>query len=228
MDPQHRDRMAFVRICSGKFEKDMLVHHPRMGRAVRMTRPHRLFARERDTATEAFPGDVIGLSNPGLFAIGDTVCTGEVFEFPRLPTFPPECFAILHNQTLSKSKHLNAGLAQLREEGIVHVFYALDQMRREPILAAVGELQFDVVAARLASEYGVETSIEPLPYMMAKWVEAPAPVLGQVSWLQSLRVRDAQARLVVLFSSAWEFNYIAEHNPLLRFTDAGGNSSPLA
>ncbi len=228
MDPQHRDRMAFVRVCSGKFEKDMLAHHPRMGRAIRMTRPHRLFARERDTVTEAFPGDVIGLSNPGVFAIGDTVCAGEIFEFPRVPSFPPECFAILRNQTFSKSKQLNAGLAQLMEEGVVQVFYALDQMRREPILAAVGELQFDVVVARLASEYGVETSIEPLPHIMARWIEAEEPVLRQVSWLQSVRARDAQARLVVLFSSEWEFNYIAEHNPQLVFKDAGGNVLPRA
>lgn len=226
MDPLHRDRMAFLRVCSGRFEKDMTVHHPRLGRAIRMTRPHRLFARERETVEQAFPGDVIGLSNPGMFAVGDTVCAGDVFEFPRIPPFQPEQFAMLHNQTIEKHKQFNNGLEQLREEGVIQVLYALDQLRREPILAAVGELQFDVVVARLASEYGVEATIERLPYVMARWVEAEDAVLQQVSWLQSRRTRDPQGRLVVLFSSAWEFRYMAENNPQLLFKDASGNPAP--
>ncbi len=175
MDPLHRDRMAFLRVCSGRFEKDMLVWHPRLGRKVRMTRPHRLFARERETVEEAFPGDVIGLTNPGLFAIGDTLCLGDTFEYAAIPRFSPECFGRLINQDVSRYKQFHKGLQQLEEEGVIQVLHAADQMRREPILAAVGELQLDVVQARLQGEYGVETTIERLPYSCARWVGGPAP-----------------------------------------------------
>ncbi len=227
MDPLHRDRMAFLRVCSGRFEKDMIVHHPRLGRMIRITRPHRLFAQDRQTVEEAFPGDVIGLSNPGIFAIGDTLCAGQVFEFPRIPLFQPECFAVLRNQSLSKHKQFNNGLQQLREEGVVQALYSQDQARREPILAAVGELQFDVVVARLAAEYGVETTVERLPYVAARWVDDEDPALKQVaSWLQTRRARDAQGRLVILFSSPWELEYFAEHNPQLTLMDASGNAMP--
>jgi peptide chain release factor 3 len=226
MDPLHRDRMAFLRVCSGRFEKDMLVHHPRLGRDIRMTRPHRLFARERETVEDAFPGDVIGLSNPGMFIVGDTVCARDVFEFPRIPQFQPEQFALLHNQSIIKFKPFNTGLEQFCEEGVIQVLYPENQLRREPILAAVGELQFDVVVARLASEYGVEATIERLPYTTARWVEAAPEDLAQVSWFQSQHAHDLQGRLVVLFSSEWEFRYIAENNPKLVFKDASGAFAP--
>jgi peptide chain release factor 3 len=228
MDPLHRDRMAFLRVCSGRFEKDMTVHHPRLGRAIRMTRPHRLFAQDRETVEEAFPGDVIGLSNPGMFTIGDTVCAGGTFEFPRIPPFMPECFALLRNQSVAKHKHFNNGLQQLQEEGVVQVLYSHDLARREPILAAVGELQFDVVVARLAAEYGAEATLERLPYVTARWVdeedEGQALALEKVtSWLQTRRAHDAQGRLVILFSSPWELSYFMENNRQLVLRDASGN-----
>ncbi len=170
MDPQHRDRMAFLRIVSGRFEKDMMVYHARLDRKIRMTRPHRLFGRDRETIEEAYPGDVVGLVNPGLFAIGDTLCSGTPRSFDAIPQFPPECFGVLRSQDLTKQKQFQKGLQQLEEEGVMQVFYSPDHVRREPVLAAVGELQFDVVASRLESEYGVKTIVERMPFVLARWV----------------------------------------------------------
>lgn len=218
MDPMHRDTMAFLRICSGRFEKDMLVQHPRLGRQIRMSRPHRLFARDRETVDEAYAGDVIGLSNPGIFRIGDTVCVGDPFEYAPIPPFQPECFVILRNLTMEKYKQFNKGLGQLREEGVVQVLYATDAGRREPILGAVGNLQFEVVVSRLAAEYNVEAVVEPVPYSEARWVigdEADISTMYLSS--QSLRTRDQDQRTVILFASAWDLKYCIEKNPQLKF-----------
>jgi peptide chain release factor 3 len=222
MDPKHRDRMAFLRICSGRFEKDMTVFHPRLNRKVRMSRPHRLFAQERDTVEEAYPGDVIGLNNPGLFTIGDTVCTGTELRFEPIPPFQPERFGLLRNLSLDKYKQFNKGVDQLMEEGVIQVLYATDSLRREPILAAVGDLQFDVVVARLAAEYNVQAVVKPLEYACARWVVARPEQVGSIQWpSQCLRVRDSKGHLVVLFSSTWEMNYCIEKNPKVSFCEVG-------
>jgi len=217
MDPQHRDSMAFVRVCSGRFEKDMMVNHPRLKRKVRMTRPHRLFARDRETVEEAYPGDVIGLSNPGIFTIGDTLCVGENFTYAAIPPFQPEVFASLRNRNVEKFKQFNKGLGQLQEEGVIQVLYAQDQQRREPILAAVGQLQFDVVIARLAAEYNVEATLDAMTYSEARWVlgdEADIKTMYLPS--QSLRARDNQDRTVILLASPWDVKYAVEKNPKLK------------
>ncbi len=220
MDPKHRDRMAFLRVCSGRFEKDMAVYHPRLGRSIRMSRPHRLFAQDRETVEEAYPGDVIGLSNPGLFNIGDTVCTGQPMQFAPIPRFQPEHFGILRNMKLDKYKQFNKGVEQLQEEGVIQIFYALDAMRREPIVAAVGQLQFDVVVARMEAEYNVEAMVQPTEYTVARWVSGDEKKIDEVNWSsQCLRVRDQEERLVVLFNSAWQLNYYIERNPDLRFLE---------
>ena len=169
MDPRHRDRMAFLRVCSGRFRKDMDVFHPRLRRTVRLTRPHRLFGQDRETVEQAFPGDVVGLINPGLFAIGDTLCEGDPVQFASIPRFPPECFDRIENRSTGRHKQFHAGLVQLEEEGAIQVFFSLHGSR-EPILAAVGDLQLDVTAARLRSEYGVDSVVDRLPYSSAWWV----------------------------------------------------------
>jgi peptide chain release factor 3 len=218
MDPQHRDRMAFMRVCSGRFVKDMMVHHPRLGRDIRMTRPHRLFARERETIEEAFPGDVIGLSNPGLFVIGDTVCAGDNFQYIAMPPFQPECFAILRNASVTQHKQFSKGMEQLQEEGVIQVWYGMDYGRREPILAAVGELQFDVVIARLAAEYHVEATIERLDHTSARWlVGEEAAINDMYRTSRSIRVRDQYQRTVMLFATEWDVTYSVEHNPQVKF-----------
>ena len=222
MDPQHRDTMAFLRICSGRFEKDMMVQHPRLRRKVRMSRPHRLFARDREAVEEAYPGDVIGISNYGIFRIGDTICADDTFEYAPIPPFQPECFAILRNLTIEKYKQFNKGLEQLREEGVVQVLYPVNQVRREPILGAVGKLQFDVVVARLAAEYSVEAEIEHITYSNARWVLGEEPVIRSMYLpFQSLRTHDQDRRTVILFGSAWDMKYCIEKNPDLTFCTIG-------
>lgn len=221
MDPKHRDSMAFLRICSGQFTKDMQVYHPRLQRTLRMSRPHRLFARERETVETAYSGDVIGLSNPGLFAIGDTVTSGESLQFAPIPPFPPEVFGRLQNLNIEKYKQFQKGLSQLMEEAVVQVLYPITQVRRDPVVAAVGSLQFDVVVARLAAEYNVETRIEPLSYVAARWVVGAPEAVAVARWPSAtLRTQDQAGRLVALFTSTWELNYCLENNPKLTFREA--------
>ena len=218
MDPQHRDRMAFLRVCSGRFEKDMMVYHARLGRKIRMTRPHRLFGRDRETIDEAFPGDVVGLVNPGLFAIGDTLCSAGPLNFDPIPKFAPECFGRLHSPDISKHKQFQKGLRQLEEEGVMQVLLAPDQVRREPILAAVGDLQFDVVVSRLQSEYGVKASVERLPYVCARWISGDSAAVARVYWpMDTLRLIDRDGRLVVLFGSEHMLAYCVKDHPALQF-----------
>ncbi|HVQ76625.1 MAG TPA: peptide chain release factor 3 [Candidatus Binatia bacterium] len=219
MDPRHRDRMAFLRVCSGRFRRDMLVHHARLGRTVRMTRPHRLFARDRELLAEAFPGDVVGLVNPGLFAIGDTLSEQPGLRFDAVPRFEPECFAVLRGQSIGKHKQFHGGLAQLEEEGAIQVLVAADGVRRDLVLAAIGELQFDVVVARLAGEYGVETSIERLPYVVARQVVGDPPAISRILWPYNgaLRLRDREGRLVALFVSLRDLDFCTEKNPGIDF-----------
>jgi len=219
MDPRHRDRMAFLRVCSGRFHRDMLVDHARLGRKIRITRPHRLFARERETLAEAFPGDVVGLVNPRLFSIGDTLSAGGPLRFDAVPRFEPERFAVLRNRGLSRHKQFHRGLAQLEEEGAIQALVGAESARRDPVLAAVGELQFDVVVARLAHEYGVEAAIDRLPYEVARHVVGSSAAVARIAWPYSgaLRVRDRQGRLVALFGSAREAAYCAERNPDVEF-----------
>ena len=218
MDPQHRDRMAFLRVCSGRFEKDMVVYHARLGRKIRMTRPHRLFGRDRETIDEAFPGDVVGLVNPGLFAIGDTLCSTGLLAFDPIPQFPPECFGVLHSSDISKYKQFQKGLRQLEEEGVMQVLLAPDQTRREPVLAAVGDLQFDVVVSRLQSEYGVTASVERLPYVCARWIGGDPEKLTRVYWpMDTLRLVDRKGCPVMLFGSERLLAYCMKENPSIEF-----------
>jgi len=202
-------------VCSGRFRRDMVVHHARLQRKIRMTRPHRLFARERQTVEEAFPGDVVGLINPGLFAIGDTLSGGVPLRFDAVPRFEPECFAALHNRTVAKHKQFHRGVARLEEEGAIQVLVAADAARRELVLAAVGELQFDVVVERLATEYGVATALERLPFVTARRVIGDAAAIARMVWpyTGALRLRDREGRLVALFHSERDAGSCAEKNP---------------
>jgi peptide chain release factor 3 len=218
MDPQHRDRMAFLRICSGRFEKDMMVYHTRLERKIRMTRPHRLFGRDRETIDEAFPGDVVGLVNPGLFSIGDTLCSSGSVAFDPIPRFPPECFGVLRNQDFAKQKQFQKGIQQLEEEGVMQVFFSPDHIRREPILAAVGGLQFDVVASRLQSEYGVKTTVDRLPHVCARWIDGDPAAIAAVYWPQgTLRLVDRDGRQVMLFDAERLVPYCMKENPTIQF-----------
>jgi peptide chain release factor 3 len=222
MDPRHRDCLAFVRVCSGQFEKDMTVTNARSGKKVRLTRPQKVFARERESMEEAFPGDVIGLNNPGAFAIGDTIYTGKKLTFPPIPSFSPELFAKLRNPNTSLAKKFQKGIAQLEEEGAIQLLYPhYGGASQEPVLAAVGELQFEVAQYRLKSEYGVETRLETLPYVAARWVGAGwAPLDGGLSYDTDI-FRDRWGRPVLLFRSKWHLETVEQKETELKLQAVG-------
>lgn len=212
MDPRHRDRVAFLRVCSGRFTRDMEVWHPRSRRRVKLAPPLRLFGQEREVVEEAYAGDVIGLINPGLFAIGDTVSEKEMGTFPALPRFQPEHFALLRHTQADRYKQFLKGLTQIEEEGAIQLFYPVSSARREPILAAVGALQFDVVRYRLEAEYNVQTILEPLGYSAARWVTGDPIAIGAVGDGRGrMRAEDRDGRSVVLFSTSWDLRYAEEN-----------------
>jgi peptide chain release factor 3 len=216
MDPKHRDRIAFVRVCTGRFEKDMTVNHARTGKPVRLSRPQKLFAQERESIDEAYAGDVIGLNNPGVFAIGDTIYTGQKIEYEGIPYFSPELFAILRNPNPSKFKQFQKGVSELREEGAVQIMYSIDEAKRDPILAAVGQLQFEVVQFRLQNEYGVETILDLQPYTVARWVNDGWEALEKIGRLfNTTTVKDSMGRPVLLFRNEWNCQQLLQDHPNL-------------
>jgi peptide chain release factor 3 len=227
MDPKHRDRVAFVRVCTGKFEKDMTVNHARTGKAVRLSRPQKLFAQERESIDVAYPGDVIGLNNPGVFAIGDTIYTGQKLEYEGIPYFSPELFATLRNPNPSKFKQFQKGVSELREEGAVQIMYSTDEAKRDPILAAVGQLQFEVVQFRLQNEYGVETILDLLPYTVARWVDGGWHTLNKVGRLfNTITVKDSMGRPVLLFRNEWNCQQLQGDHPELKLSSIAPLTSP--
>ncbi|MFB2835743.1 peptide chain release factor 3 [Floridanema evergladense] len=224
MDPKHRDRVAFVRVCTGKFEKDMVVSHARSGKTVRLSRPQKLFAQDRESIEEAYPGDVIGLNNPGVFAIGDTIYTGQKLEYEGIPCFSPELFAYLRNPNPSKFKQFRKGVSELREEGAVQIMYSVDEAKRDPILAAVGQLQLEVVQFRLLNEYGVETTLDYLPYSLARWVAGGWEALEKAGRLfNTITVKDSWGRPVLLFKNEWNLHQVIGDHPSLKLN----NTAPV-
>lgn len=219
LDPRHRDRVAFVRVCSGRFRREMEVLHPRTGKKLRLRRAHRVFGQDRETVEEAFPGDIVGLVNPGEFLLGDTICEGAAVEFEPLPQFSPEHFALLRCPDTSRRKQFERGLAQLVEEGAIQMFVDPQAARREPILAAVGALQFDVVRFRLENEYNTRTEVDWLPYKLARWVEADPQQIREVRLPYAARaVKDQLGHSAILFQSPWDADYCQRENPAARFT----------
>jgi peptide chain release factor 3 len=227
MDPQHRDSMAFLRVVSGRFEKGMTVDHPRLGRRIRLPRAHRVFAQERETTTEAFSGDVVGLVNPGLFVIGDTVSEGLGLRFPPLPRFAPEHFARMRPASVDRYKSFRKGLRQLEAEGVIQLLHEASAARREPILAAVGELQFDLVQSRLELEYRVETVLDRLPYVSALWILASPEQADEIVWprLGALRARDASGQPVALCEGPWVEEILVRNNPELEVSRIVGGAT---
>lgn len=222
MNPKHRDSVAFVRVCAGKFDRNMTVRHVQGGKEIRLPRPYAFFADERNVIEEAYPGDIIGLPNKD-FAIGDTLQVGATFAFAPLPRFEPEYFAVLRNTDVSKQKNFSKGLEQLEREGAMQLLYYADGLRREPILAVVGQLQFDVVTARLEGEYNVQTELEALPYKLARWVSSTAAdaenAIESLPWGRGLlRLVDSQRRLLALFNSQYTLDYCIDKYPKVQFS----------
>ena len=218
MDPRHRDRVAFVRVCSGEFSRDMTVRNARTGGTLRLSRAMRLFADERESLETAYAGDVVGLANPGAFAIGDTLYEGKAVRFPPIPSFAPEHFAAVRSIDVSGYKSFGKGVSQLREEGAVQVFYPWGSPRTEPILGAVGELQFDVAKYRLESEYNVQTRFDQLPYSLALGVRGGREHVALAHLPSNAKlVEDWDGRPVALFESEWSVRLAQEWNPQLAF-----------
>jgi peptide chain release factor 3 len=219
MDPKHRDRIAFVRVCSGKFERDMMVTHQRTGKNVRLSSSHKLFGQERETVDEAWPGDVIGLVGHGEFGIGDTLTEDRGIVFNEIPRFPPEVYTYISNPNPSDSKKFRAGLEQLLQEGVVQAFTARNAPPGSTLLAAVGPLQFEVVQYRLQSEYGAESRLTPTPWTLLRWLE-PHPALQNPSALIVASGvsfgTDKFEQPIVLFPNDWTMRYFVEKNPELK------------
>jgi len=221
MDPRHRDRVAFVRVCSGRFTKDMVLSNSRLGQVLRASRAYRFFGRDRETISVAYAGDIIGLVNPGRFAIGDTLHTGAPVRFAGLPRFPAEHFGRIRLRD-ARHKQFDGGVRQLEEEGLMQVFY-VTAGRREPIVGVVGALQYDVIASRLRTEYGVAVEIEPAGYSVARWLGNPAEPTPSPGG-QSVFAVDRQERRVILFGSEWELHYFERQHPDVLLLD----ESPVA
>ncbi|MCB9898554.1 MAG: peptide chain release factor 3 [Planctomycetes bacterium] len=210
MDKRHRDCLAFVRICSGKYEKDLVVHHERTGKSVRLARPHGIVAQDRTTLDEAYPGDVVGFINRDTFRIGDTISLKGGFVHKPLPFFQPEIFARIAPKDLGHRKRFDKGMLQLTSEGTVQLVWP-EHGGRDPLVAAVGRLQFDVLQYRLADEYGVETTLTPMPYECSAWLEGDRETFHAPT--TALVARDARDRTVVLFTSEWDKRAAIKKNP---------------
>ncbi len=222
MDPKHRDRIAFVRVCSGKFTRDMMVTHQRTGKTVRLSSSHKLFGQERETVDVAWPGDVIGLVGHSEFGIGDTLTEDKTICYDETPRFPPEVFTYISNPSSADAKKYRAGVEQLLQEGVVQSFTARNAPPGATLLAAVGPLQFEVVQWRLQSEYNAESRLTPTPWTILKWLE-PHPALKNPS---SLIVAsgvsfgtDKFDQPIVLFPNDWTMRYFTEKNPELKLHD---------
>ncbi len=225
MDPRHRDRIAFVRICSGKFERDMLVTHQRTGKTVRLSSSHKLFGQERETVDVAWPGDVIGLVGHGEFGIGDTLTEDKSIVYDEIPRFPPEVFTFIANPNPSDAKKFRAGLDQLLQEGVVQSITLRAGMTTSTLLAAVGALQFEVVQFRLESEYNAASRLDPCNWTIMKWL-APADPSAALPELTRLIVASGVAfgtdkldQPVALFPNDWTMRYFVEKNPELKLHD---------
>jgi peptide chain release factor 3 len=220
MDPRHRDRVAFLRVQSGRFSRGMSATHARTGRAYQLKYAHQLFAQDRETVDDAVAGDVVGVVNASDLLVGDSLWVDEPAVFPAIPTFAPERFTVARNRDTSRYKQFRRGLAQLDEEGVVHVLRRPEYGDQEPILAGVGQLQFEVAEHRMREEFGAEVVLSPAPWQLARLV-----VDGDVSVLRGQRgtviVEDAQGRTLALFNSEHALSWAMQDHPEMVFGELG-------
>jgi peptide chain release factor 3 len=223
MDKAHRDRVAFVRICSGKMTRGMKVLHVRTGREVRLANPTTFMARERSVVDESVAGDVVGVHDTGDFEIGDTMTEGSSFSFEAIPSFAPEYFARLVMVDPLKRKQFGRGVEQLAQEGTVQLYRPPAGRTGDLVLGAVGQLQFEVVRYRLLSEYGVEVRLESVPWQLARWVSradgAPLDLEELCGAVEGMVVLDVRGRPVVLFDRAWALSTAEKFHPELAFAE---------
>ena len=220
MDPKHRDRLAFVRVCSGQFARDMTVVHTRTGRKLRLSSSHKLFGRDRETIDQAFPGDVVGLVGHSDFRIGDTLAEDPSLVYHEIPRFAPECFAWLQSSSTAQFKRFREGLEQLLQEGVVQSFSLKDASQRVPLLGAVGPLQFEVVQYRMQTEYGADSRLEPAPWKVIRWATTDdgAPLDDSKLPTGARLGTDVGGKPVVFFQDQWSCDFFAQRNAKVRLS----------
>jgi len=217
LDPKHRDRIAFLRVCSGRFERNKYYHHVRLDKDVRFSNPYSFLARDKDVIDEAYPGDVVGLFDTGNFKIGDTLTEGEDFFFTGIPSFSPELFKEVVNKDPMKTKQLEKGLLQLTDEGVAQLFTQHGGNRK--IIGCVGELQFEVIQYRLLQEYGASVQFNNLPFFKACWITSNNKTKLEefIRFKTGNVVNDKDGHLVYLAQSQWFLNTEISNNPDIEF-----------
>ena len=225
MDKNHRDRIAFVRICSGKFERGMDAFHVQGNRKLKLATGTSMMADDRAIVDEAYAGDIVGLFDPGIFSIGDTVCSGKRHvQYPQIPTFAPEMFARITQVDTLKRKQFVKGMEELAQEGAIQIFRELGAGMESVIVGVVGVLQFEVLERRLKAEYRVEVRRQPLPYTDIRWIQndpdtIDIPALSLTR--DTLRVEDMRGGKLLLFTSPWNVDWATDHNPDLILSEFG-------
>ena len=225
MNKAHRDRIAFMRICSGKFEAGMEVNHVQGGRKIRLTQPQQMMASERTIVEEAYAGDIIGVFDPGIFSIGDTICSPKMgnIAFDGIPTFAPEHFARVRQMDTMKRKQFIKGISQIALEGAIQIFQEFNTGMEEIIVGVVGVLQFDVLKFRLENEYNVEIRLDPLPYEYIRWIEDWENVdVARINGTSDMKkIKDLKDRPLLLFANSWSPQMVLERNPGLKLSEFG-------
>lgn len=216
LDPRHRDRIAFLRVCSGRFERNKSYHHVRLDKDVRFNAPYSFMARQKEVIDDAFPGDVVGLFDTGNFKIGDTLTEGDNFFFTGMPSFSPEIFKEVINKDPLKTKQLEKGLRQLTDEGVAQLFTQHGGNRK--IIGCVGDLQFEVIQYRLLHEYGASVNFVPLAFYKACWITGEKKKVEDfVRFKQANVMEDKDGNLVYLAQSEWFLNTERQNNPDIEF-----------
>ncbi|HBM99407.1 MAG TPA: peptide chain release factor 3, partial [Ruminococcus sp.] len=225
MNKAHRDRIAFMRICSGKFTAGMEVTHVQGNKKMRLSQPQQMMAQDRKMVEEAYAGDIIGVFDPGIFSIGDTICMpGKKIRYEGIPTFAPEHFARVRQMDTMKRKQFVKGVTQIAQEGAIQIFQELDAGMEEVIVGVVGTLQFDVLKYRLENEYNVDIIMENLPYEFIRWIvneDIDPKTLDLAS--DTKRIQDLKGNHLLLFTSYWSINWALEHNKGLELREFGTN-----
>ena len=227
MNKAHRDRIAFMRICSGKFEAGMEANHVQGGKKIRLSQPQQMMAEERHIVDEAYAGDIIGVFDPGIFSIGDTICSPKMgnMAFDGIPTFAPEHFARVRQMDTMKRKQFIKGISQIALEGAIQIFQEFNTGMEEIIVGVVGVLQFDVLKFRLENEYNVEIRLDPLPYEYIRWVENKEEVdVAKIQGTSDMkRIKDLKDNPLLIFVNSWSIGMVEERNPGLKLSEFGHN-----
>jgi len=225
MNKNHRDRIAFMRICSGKYDAGMEVFHVQGNKKIKLSQPQQMMAQERKIVEEAYAGDIIGVFDPGIFSIGDTLTTAkDTFSFEGIPTFAPEHFARVRQLDTMKRKQFVKGITQIAQEGAVQIFQDYGMGMEEIIVGVVGVLQFDVLVYRLQNEYNVDIKLEEMPHEYIRWIENKDIDMDRLSGTSDMKkIQDLKGRPLLIFVNSWSVDMTLERNEGLILSEFGKN-----